>query len=67
MALCPHCDAPFGRLVIQDVAVGGFMTDHWKGIVYSCPSCQHALSVAIDPIAIKAEIVEEILSALGKG
>ncbi len=66
MALCPHCEKPIGHVNIQEVTVGGFMTDQWRGITYACPHCQKVLSVAIDPIAIKTDIVEEILRALGK-
>ena len=66
MALCPSCDAPVLRAVIQEVPIGGLFSEQWRGITYSCPSCQHVLSVAIDPIAIKSDIVDEILTALGK-
>lgn len=65
MALCPYCETPVGHVNIQDVTVGGFMAQNqWHGITYACPHCQKVLSVAIDPIAIKTDIVEEILAGL---
>ena len=31
-----------------------------KGVVYLCPVCDAILSVAIDPISLKAEFVAEL-------
>jgi len=66
MANCPYCDKPFSHVIAQDVSAGGTLSDQWNAIAYSCPSCHRALSVAIDPVAIKADIVREVLEALGK-
>jgi hypothetical protein len=34
------------------------------GLGLSCPSCQTLLSVAIDPIAVKADTVNEVVARL---
>jgi hypothetical protein len=39
----------------------------WTGVSYSCASCGHVLSVGVDPMAIKRDIVEEIADLLRKG
>lgn len=60
---CPKCEKQVTRVkcegITVDVSGGG-----WKGISYSCPWCHAILSVAIDPIAIKADIVKDLLKAL---
>jgi hypothetical protein len=65
MGTCPKCEATVTTVQIGDVSVRAGPKS-WRGIKYYCPSCGCVLSVAIDPIAIKADIVEEILAALGK-
>lgn len=65
-ALCPKCQAHVGRANLADITVGNPLNKQWNGIAYTCPSCSTILSVAIDPIAIKTDIVNEILRALGK-
>jgi hypothetical protein len=67
MALCPSCNAAIHHVTIQDVTVGGLATDQWNGITYSCPACQHVLSVAIDPVALQADLVDEIVARLRPG
>jgi hypothetical protein len=42
------------------------MGGSWKAISYQCPHCETVLSVEIDPIAVKADIVAEIAKMLGK-
>jgi len=66
MAICPKCEKPVTSVTIDsvDVATG---TRTYKGVSYTCPSCHCVLSVAIDPVALKADTVSEILKALGRG
>jgi endogenous inhibitor of DNA gyrase (YacG/DUF329 family) len=67
MSMCPHCKKPIGRLTISPhdggVPFGGVT---WKCISFDCPLCQASLSVQIDPIAIKNDIVNELLRKLGR-
>jgi hypothetical protein len=63
---CPKCE----KLVIYatystpDIKqLGGHS---WKGISINCSFCQTVLSIAIDPIAIKSDIVAEIKKMLGR-
>jgi hypothetical protein len=38
----------------------------WKGLAHLCPKCTETISVQIDPMAIKMEIVEEIQAIMGR-
>jgi hypothetical protein len=63
--MCPKCGKITGNVNIKDVNVNaGIGRNQWRGIAYTCPFCQAILSVAIDPIAIKSDIVDEILKRL---
>jgi hypothetical protein len=64
-AKCPKCEKPFSSVRCEHITVnapGG----KWNGVSYACPLCSSALSVGIDPIAIKTDIVKDILKALRK-
>jgi hypothetical protein len=66
VAKCPKCEGMVTRANISDLKIGAPMQRQWNGIAYTCPYCSTILSVAIDPIAIKTDIVNEILHGLGK-
>ena len=38
----------------------------WEGVAYHCPGCHAVLGVGIDPIALKTDIVNEVVEALRK-
>jgi hypothetical protein len=65
MAICPNCKDSFSYVNLKNVSIKAKPTP-WNGVAYCCPYCDGALSVAIDPIAIKSDIVSEILGALDK-
>jgi hypothetical protein len=65
MAICPSCKNSFSYVNLTPVNVKAKGAS-WHGVAYCCPSCDCALSVAVDPVAIKSDIVSEILDALGK-
>lgn len=59
--ICPKCEKPVSSVKAESIsAVVGLET--WKAVSYCCLSCNTVLSVQIDPIAIKTDI----LKALGK-
>ena len=63
--LCPYCEAAISTVQLNNLSVHAGRTE-WVGVGYSCPICMKILSVGIDPIAIKTDIVDEILAALRK-
>jgi hypothetical protein len=62
---CPKCEALVNNVTCNAVQVNapGVV---WNGVSYSCPWCQSILSVAIDPIAVKADIVNDLVASLRK-
>ena len=64
-AQCPKCNAVLFRVTLDDVKVDAGRNS-WNGVAYSCPHCFAALSVGIDPVALKTDMVQEILRALGR-
>jgi len=59
MNKCPSCSKPVRSAQIDDVSIG-----QWRGVSYSCPSCAAILSVAIDPVALKADTVSGVAAKL---
>lgn len=67
MGTCPKCGTTIVYVNIADIQVNSIVGGNtWNGIKYFCPSCGCVLSVAIDPVALKNDLVDEILGALGK-
>lgn len=57
---CPECSAVITRLNIHGVDGTTPTMLSWKCVVYSCPACNKAISVQMDPIALKNDTVREI-------
>ena len=66
---CPKCEQHISSVKIEhvDVKEGIIGPASWHGVSYLCPSCNSVLSVQIDPIALKADIVSELFERLRKG
>lgn len=61
---CPKCEHLVTKAVIHGLDAGVPFGPTWKGISLNCPSCNTVLSIQIDPIAIKADIIAGLLKAL---
>ncbi len=62
---CPKCEKPVANVSISEVPARAFMAQkEWRGLSFNCPMCQTILGVQIDPIAIKADIVNELMNKL---
>jgi len=66
MAKCPKCEKMISQVRLSDVAVLGRGPINWHGISYDCPFCQTSLSVSIDPVALKTDVVSEVTRAVKK-
>ena len=64
---CPSCKqvVSFVRTSALDVR-GSAGNTTGQGIGYSCPFCNTLLSVGIDPITLKADVVAEVLDTVRK-
>jgi len=58
-ANCPKCDSAFTYVHLETVNIKAKPHD-WIGVAYLCPSCRSALSVGIDPVALNADLLQQI-------
>jgi hypothetical protein len=65
MGTCPKCGARIEEVSIEGISVNAY-SKVMKGISYLCKSCNCVLSVAIDPIALKADLLRDIKEAVPK-
>ena len=65
-AKCPRCDKLVNKVYFEDVlaVMGSFDVAGIRSIAYLCPECRSVLSVQIDPIAIRSEIVKQVDQAV---
>jgi hypothetical protein len=63
---CPHCGGIVMTVNLTEVTVSA-TGQKWVGVSYQCPLCNAILSVGIDPVALKTDLRNEILAALGRG
>lgn len=62
---CLKCDHLLTHVSIGEITVeAGLGMKSWNGVAYLCPFCHTILSVAIDPIALKTDTVNEVLHGL---
>jgi hypothetical protein len=66
MANCPHCGKPAHTVTIEPIDGSVLLGSTYKCIAFKCNACQKILSVQIDPIAVKADIVNDVAKLLGK-
>jgi hypothetical protein len=63
MGSCPKCNLLVSSVIIESVN-GSSNSNQWNCISYSCPSCKTVLNVQIDPIALKADVIEGVIKKL---
>ena len=61
---CPKCEKVVTSVRIEDVNVAVGFQPKWQGIAYCCPSCNTMLSVQIDPVALKTDIINGVIEEL---
>jgi alkyl hydroperoxide reductase subunit AhpF len=59
---CPHCDRPLSQISIKAVTLNGGKGAKWNGLNYFCPLCLKILSVGFDPLALQADLLEQVKS-----
>lgn len=52
------------NIAIENIPITLSANPTYEGVVLVCPFCRHVLSAGIDPIALKADLRNEILNAL---
>jgi hypothetical protein len=64
--VCPKCGNGVTSVGFSNVTIKTGGIDR-KGNAYLCMSCSAILSVEIDPLAVKNEIVQAVVAAIKKG
>jgi hypothetical protein len=68
MGNCPKCDKDIS--IVNTYKIEAYPLPSpghtWKAVKHCCPFCGCVLGVQIDPVALKADILEVILAALDK-
>jgi len=63
MSKCPKCEQSLTEIRVEEVTLNAGRKV-WNGVTYFCPHCYTVLSVELDPIALKADIVKQVLHEL---
>lgn len=61
---CPKCESRISSAEVENIHITENFKNKWRGIILVCPQCRCVLGTAIDPIAIKTDIVEELFERL---
>jgi hypothetical protein len=65
-AKCPSCGAYMSYATLESTTIKTSGGKEWNGVFYACPTCNAALGAAIDPIALKADIIEGVAAEMKK-
>jgi hypothetical protein len=63
---CPKCEKLVMRAVLDDIDLGQIVGPTYRGFAILCPHCKTILGASFDPIALKADVVRQILEALAE-
>ena len=65
-AKCPKCDNAIVAVNLEQIDAN-LITRTYRAVAYTCQRCHAVLSVGLDPIALKSDVVTEVVDALRKG
>jgi len=63
---CPSCKRILMNVRAEAIDLTEGFVPSWKGASFVCPSCSCVLGVSIDPFALKAAILTEVVERLKK-
>ncbi len=61
---CPKCDNLINFVNVNEIEIRTGDGASWRGVSYICPYCFAVVGVQMDPISLKADLKNEILSVL---
>jgi phage FluMu protein Com len=61
---CPKCERIVTHLELETPKIKQGSQDVFVGVTYLCPRCKTILGAGIDPVALKADTVSGIVTAL---
>ena len=63
---CPYCETPLAEVNLDPIRVNILGANPLRGLSYACPFCLKIIGVGIDPVALKEDIVDEVLEGMEK-
>ena len=66
LALCPKCGASVTQVQMSEVEAKSAQGLSLRGVAYSCIRCSAVISVGIDPMALKGDMVREVMEEFKK-
>ena len=57
---CPKCDTAVAKVNAEPVEIVFSRTDRYRGFSYACPNCYSVLSIEMNPLTLKDDILSEI-------
>ena len=64
---CPHCNQILQKVRFEHLPIHQHEEKKWIGASLVCPFCQSILSVSVDPIALRNDIVNQVVDHLKRG
>lgn len=64
MSKCPSCEQDINEIRIKPIIGTAPSRQSWKCIAYTCPHCSTLISVQMDPLALKADMLNGVRSLL---
>lgn len=64
---CPKCQSIISNVKTEDITMDVGFHPTWNGFSHLCPRCNTIISVEINPLLIKDDIVNELMDRLRKG
>lgn len=63
---CPKCNRLINSVEIKHISINENFNPKYNGVAYVCPNfdCDSIISVSIDPIAIKTDIIDWLFNRL---
>ena len=64
---CPSCGSVLTHVALELMPIkGGLSASDFNGVAYVCPvaTCRVILSVGIDPVALKTDTINGVVTAL---
>ena len=61
---CPSCGTIIGNVILENVTVNVGFSPAYNGVSYVCPSCNIVLGIQMDPIALNADLSDEIIEKI---
>ncbi|WP_423459946.1 hypothetical protein [Ottowia sp. VDI28] len=64
MTKCPRCEQDITQIDMKEITGTASGPKHWKCIAYTCPHCSTLISVQMNPLALKNDILSGVQALL---